>query len=92
MVAVPDVSTMKHVPWEPGVAHMIADVYNPDGSLSQESPRNVLRRVLERFAELGMKPICGPELEFYVLEPDESAVERDGGGTARAPATSTPRG
>lgn len=73
VVAVPDVSTMHRVPWEPGVAHMIADVYNPDGTPSQESPRNVLRRVLERFAELGMKPICGPELEFYVLEPDQSS-------------------
>ena len=50
MVAVPDVSTLQHVPWEPGVAHMIADVFNPDGTPSQESPRNVLRRVLERFA------------------------------------------
>ena len=69
VVAVPDLSTLQHVPWEPGVAHVIADVFNPDGSRSQESPRNVLRGVLERFAELGMKPICGPELEFYVLEP-----------------------
>ncbi len=68
IVAVPDVSTVQHVPWEPGVAHMIADVFNPDGSPSQESPRNVLRRVLERFSELGMTPMVGPELEFYVLE------------------------
>jgi len=84
VVAVPDVSTVRKVPWEPGVAHMIADVYNPDGSPSQESPRNVLRRVLERFAELGMKPICGPELEFYVLEPDASSPngwKRYGEGT-----------
>jgi glutamine synthetase len=73
VVAVPDLSTMQHVPWEPGVAHVIADVFNPDGSPSQESPRNVLRRVLERFSELGMKPICGPELEFYVLDPCETS-------------------
>lgn len=73
VVAVPDVSTLQPVPWEPGVAHVIADVYNPDGSPSQESPRNVLKRVLHRFAELGMTPTVGPELEFYVLEPcDES--------------------
>lgn len=68
VVAVPDLPTLQHVPWEPGVAHVIADVYNPDGSPSQESPRSVLRRVLERFAELGMRPVVGPELEFYVLE------------------------
>jgi len=32
VVAVPDVSTLQDVPWEPGVAHVIADVFNPDGS------------------------------------------------------------
>jgi glutamine synthetase len=38
VVAVPDMSTLQNVPWEPGVAHVIADVYNPDGSRSEESP------------------------------------------------------
>ncbi|MBM2614612.1 glutamine synthetase [Actinoplanes sp. LDG1-06] len=69
VIAVPDLSTVQDVPWEPGVAHMIADVFDPDGTPSQESPRNVLRRVVERFSSLGMRPVIGPEFEFYVLEP-----------------------
>ncbi len=73
VVAVPDLSTLQRVPWESGVAHVIADVFNPDGSRSQESPRNVLRGVVDRFAELGMRPMVGPELEFYVLDPDPSS-------------------
>ena len=73
VIAFPDLATMTSVPWEPGVAHCIADVFNPDGTPSQESPRQVLRRVVARFAELGMRPIVGPELEFYVLERDDSA-------------------
>ena len=68
VLAFPDLSTIQVVPWEPGVAHVIADVYNPDGSPSEESPRMVLKRVIQQFAELGMRPISGPELEFYVLE------------------------
>ncbi len=36
-------STLQPVPWEPGVAHCIADVYNPDGTPSAESPRHVLQ-------------------------------------------------
>lgn len=70
VVAFPDVSTLQAVPWEPGVSHCIADLFNPDGSPAAESPRQVLRRVVAKFAELGMTPIVGPELEFFVLEPD----------------------
>ena len=84
VLAVPDLATLQHVPWEPGVAHVIADVVNPDGSVSEESPRAVLRRVIDRFAGLGIRPMIGPELEFYVLEPDPGAAngwKRYGEGT-----------
>jgi glutamine synthetase len=74
VLAFPDLSTLRPVPWEPGVAHCIADVFNPDGSASQESPRVVLQHVIAQFAGLGMHPIIGPELEFYLLEPDEQAA------------------
>ena len=70
VVAFPDLATLTDVPWEPGVAHCLADVFDPDGTPAPESPRQVLRQVLARFAELGMRPVVGPELEFYVLEPD----------------------
>jgi glutamine synthetase len=73
VVAFPDLSTMQVVPWESGVAHCIADVFNPDGSPSEENPRSVLRRVVKQFADLGMRPMVGPELEFYVLERSTTA-------------------
>ncbi|MEI2731741.1 MAG: glutamine synthetase family protein [Dermatophilaceae bacterium] len=69
VVAFPDLATLQAVPWEPGVATCIADVFNPDGSPSQESPRYVLKRMISQFDELGMRPLLGPELEFYLLEP-----------------------
>ena len=68
VIAFPDISTLQQVPWEKGVAHVIADVYNPDGSPSAENPRMVLKRVIDKFAELGIQPTVGPELEFFVLE------------------------
>jgi glutamine synthetase len=68
VLAFPDITTIQPVPWEDGVAHVLADVYNPDGSPSEESPRAVLKRVIDKFAELGMRPIAGPELEFFVME------------------------
>jgi glutamine synthetase len=76
IIAFPDLATLLPVPWEPGVAHCIADLFNPDGTPSAESPRNVLRSVVKQFAELEMIPIVGPELEFYVLE--ESAGSPSG--------------
>jgi glutamine synthetase len=84
VVAFPDLSTMLVVPWESGVAHCIADVFNPDGSPSEENPRSVLRRVVRQFADLGMRPMVGPELEFYVLErsaTSESGWQRYGEAT-----------
>ena len=34
----------------------------------------MLRHLVEAFAELGLRPIVGPELEFYVLEEDERSA------------------
>ncbi len=73
IVAFPDLDTLRPVPWEPGVAHCIGDLFNPDGSPSAESPRQVLRRVVNRFADLGMRPLVGPELEFYLMEKAQDA-------------------
>src|SRR5262249_12582129 len=52
VIGFPDLSTARPVPWEPGVAQCIADIYNPDGTPAQLSPRNVLRRVIAEFAKL----------------------------------------
>ena len=73
IVAFPDLETFRTVPWEPGVATVIADLFNPDGSPSEESPRAVLRRIVDKFADLGMRPFVGPELEFYLLDEDATA-------------------
>lgn len=68
IVAFPDLDTLQSVPWEPGVAHCIADLFNPDGSPSEESPRHLLRNLVKQYDALGLHPVVGPELEFYVLE------------------------
>lgn len=73
IIAFPDLETLQPIPWEPGIAHVIADLYNPDHTLSAESPREVLRQVQKKFCDLGVTPICGPELEFYILVPSDEA-------------------
>lgn len=68
---VPDLSTLATVPWEQGVASCLGDAYEPDGDEPcPEAPREVLRRAAARLAELGLDPVAGPELEYYLCDPD----------------------
>lgn len=73
MLAVPDMTTLIDLPWEPGVAHVLADAVNPDGTPAAEGPRQVLRAVADQFKELGLCPVIGPELEFFLLDADQAS-------------------
>ena len=75
MILKPDASTLRVVPWarEP-TAQIIHDCYTTDGDPHPLSTRNVLRNVLNLYAEAGLKPVVAPEVEFYLvkknLDPD----------------------
>ena len=64
----PDVSTMRLVPWahEP-TAQIIHDCHYANGKPVSIAPRQVLKRVLELYAERGWKPVLAPELEFSLV-------------------------
>ncbi|HLM27192.1 MAG TPA: glutamine synthetase beta-grasp domain-containing protein, partial [Thermoleophilaceae bacterium] len=69
MIAMPDVSTFKVLPWRPaeqGVARMFCDVLTPSRDPYEGDPRNVLRRALARAEEMGFDRFnVGPELEYF---------------------------
>ena len=69
-----DPKTVRRVPWaaEP-TAQVIHDCYYGDGRRVAMAPRNVLRHVLELYAQRGWDPIVAPELEFYLIEPNLDA-------------------
>jgi glutamine synthetase len=69
-VARADVTTLKILPWRPGVAWAIADVYTEHGDVVEAAPRQVLKRVVARAEALALLPKIGPELEFYLLGED----------------------
>ncbi|MDP4689891.1 MAG: glutamine synthetase family protein [Candidatus Nanopelagicales bacterium] len=69
-------SMIRDIPWEPGVAYAVADVYEPDGSSHPTAPRSVLASVIEGYTELGLTPVTGPELEYYVMEDRDGRWER----------------
>jgi glutamine synthetase len=63
----PDPDTLRPVPWHEGTAMLMADVEWEDGSPVVESPRQILRRQLDRLAERGLRAFAGTELEFLVF-------------------------
>ncbi|MFN2562106.1 MAG: glutamine synthetase family protein [Jatrophihabitans sp.] len=65
---IPDLDTLRAVPWQPGTALLLADVQWLDGTDVAESPRQILKRQLARLAERGWSAYVGTELEFIVFE------------------------
>jgi glutamine synthetase len=65
---IPDVSTLRRAPWEPGCAWMLADIEWLDGRPVAESPRQILRRQLDRLTERGWVAYVGTELEFILFD------------------------
>ncbi|WP_435605086.1 glutamine synthetase family protein [Streptomyces sp. C10-9-1] len=65
----PDLRTLTALPWEPGVAGCLGDVTDPATGLpAPESPRDLLRAVSARCAQHGLRPVIGPELEYFLCE------------------------
>ncbi len=63
----PDLDTLAPVPWHEGTAMCLADLAWADGSPVVASPRQILRRQIERLAERGLEAFAGTELEFMVF-------------------------
>jgi len=67
MLLVPDMDTLRTVPWQEGTVICLADVAWLDASEVVASPRQILRRQLARLAERGWSANAGTELEFMVF-------------------------
>ncbi len=65
----PDPSSWRRVPWVPGTAQVMADLFSRE-MVAQPSPRQVLARIVGRAAMAGYEPVFGSELEFYVYRPE----------------------
>lgn len=85
MLLRPDFATYRIDPWPSQgiawsdhgqVAHMVCDVFNPDGTPFAGCPRHTLKRMVAQAAELGYQMNCGPEAEFFLFlrKPDGAAT------------------
>jgi glutamine synthetase len=75
---VPDLSTLRRLPWLEATALVLCDVQWHDGSPVRPSPRQVLRAQLERASALGFECKVGSELEFYLLRETYEEAHRKG--------------
>jgi glutamine synthetase len=63
---VPDMSTLRHMPWHEATALVLADLTWLDGTPVLASPRQILKAQTDRLAARGWQAMAGTELEFIV--------------------------
>src|SRR5262249_7073833 len=63
----PDLGTMRRIPWLQGTALVLCDVCDEGGAPVAESPRQILKRQVERARALGVVPMMASELDFYLF-------------------------
>ena len=71
MLAKPDATTFSVLSWrtaKPGAARIFCDIVTPDGRPSPADPRNVLKRTLDKAAQLGFTCYTHPEIEFFLFK------------------------
>jgi glutamine synthetase len=75
---VPDLGTLRRIPWLEATALVLCDVRWHDGSPVEPSPRQVLKAQMDRAAATGYVPMAGSELEFYLLRETYEAAWASG--------------
>lgn len=75
MYLYPDLSTFEILPWRPQhgkVARFMCDVYRPDGVPFEGDSRYMLKKVLQKAADMGYTFDVGPECEFFLFHTDDN--------------------
>jgi glutamine synthetase len=68
MAMIPDLSTLRLVPWIPGTALVMADLTWLDERPVDPAPREILKKQIARLADQGLIACVGTELEFIVFD------------------------
>jgi glutamine synthetase len=73
-----DLSTLRTIPWEPGTALFLLDLFQKDGEPLSISPRQVLRSVVHRAQEAGYDPRFAAEYEFWLFRETPQTLREKG--------------
>jgi glutamine synthetase len=74
---VPDMDTLRRIPWLEKTALVICDVLTEEGEVVEVAPRQILKRQIERAKQRGYTIKIGSELEFFLFKDSfEEAAEK----------------
>lgn len=85
VIAVPDLSSFRRIPWENNVPFFLVSFLDPDTHASLSAcPRSLLKRAVDKLAENGLAAMAGAEYEFYQFRAPQShdGPERNSSSTA----------
>ncbi|OAX80783.1 hypothetical protein ACJ72_04878 [Emergomyces africanus] len=85
MLAIPDLSSFRRIPWEDNVPFFLINFFDPDTKAPISAcPRGLLRTAAEKMEKIGYRAMAGAEYEFYQFRapPNPNAVERNSSSTA----------
>ncbi len=78
VTAVPDLATLRPIPWLAGTALVLCDLQDAGGTTVEVSPRAMLRRQVERARLMGLEVRCATELEFFLFSDSYEEAEAKG--------------
>jgi len=78
MKAIPDLSTLRLIPWLEKTALVLCDLVTEEGKPVEVSPRQILKRQIARATKLGLRAKMASELEFYVYQETFQSAEQKG--------------
>ncbi|MFC3228451.1 type III glutamate--ammonia ligase [Marinibaculum pumilum] len=73
MFALPDPDSLIQLPWKPEVGWLASDLMM-DGAAVEQSPRFVLKKVLQAAEAAGYRLKHGVECEYFLISPDGSGL------------------
>lgn len=86
LLLLPDLATLRPLPWDPGTVLVVADAHHRDGVPVGVAPRQALREQVDALAAHGLTALVGVELEMRVFR-ESYAEAADRGWRALTPTT-----
>lgn len=66
LIAKVDLSTFRRIPWENNIPFFLVSFHDSETEEPLYAcPRSLLHVIVDKYAKLGLEPMCGAEYEFY---------------------------